>query len=104
MSDSPVTYPDRIEIVPLSRPPAATVRVPGSKSITNRALVLGALSAGSMPCELRGALRSEDTEVMIGGLRTLGYRIDVDWPQDLVRVDREEGRLVPRDHADLFVA
>ena len=36
-------YPDKLEITPLSRPPSATVRVPGSKSITNRALVLAAL-------------------------------------------------------------
>ena len=43
----------------------ATVRVPGSKSITNRALVLAALAASGVGCELRGVLRSEDTEVMI---------------------------------------
>ena len=38
-------YPRQIEIVPLAKPPHATVRVPGSKSITNRALVLAALTA-----------------------------------------------------------
>ena len=37
-------YPDKLEIVPLKKPPHATIRVPGSKSITNRALVLAALS------------------------------------------------------------
>ena len=46
---------DRLEIVPLTKPPCATVRVPGSKSITNRALVLGGSSelALSMPPDRR---------------------------------------------------
>ncbi len=69
MSSIP-SYPDKLEITPLSRPPSATVRVPGSKSITNRALMLAALSGNSgYDCELRGALRSEDTEVMCDALR-----------------------------------
>ena len=38
-----MSFPESLEIIPLSRPPSATVRVPGSKSITNRALVLAAL-------------------------------------------------------------
>jgi 5-enolpyruvylshikimate-3-phosphate synthase len=50
----------------------ATVTVPGSKSITNRALVLAALASRSGPCVLEGALRSEDTDVMIDSLRRLG--------------------------------
>ena len=48
---------DRLEIVPLTKPPSATVRVPGSKSITNRALVLAALQSGIQDCTLLGALR-----------------------------------------------
>ncbi len=80
------------------------MRVPGSKSITNRALVLGALSAGSMPCELRNVLRSEDTEVMMEGLRALGCKVETDWQRGIVRVDRDEGPDVPAQRADLFVA
>ena len=48
--------------------------VPGSKSETNRALVLAALSDG--PSALTGALASRDSELMIGALRQLGVRID----------------------------
>lgn len=53
----------------------ACVGVPGSKSITNRALVLAALAEGET--ELRGALWSEDTQVMIECLRHLGYMIQL---------------------------
>ena len=71
MADGAPSYPDKLEIVPLQRPPRAAVTVPGSKSITNRALVLAALTARTAPCALRGALRSEDTEVMMESLRRL---------------------------------
>lgn len=55
-------------------PLAATVEVPGSKSLTNRYLVLAALADG--PSVLRGALRSRDTELMGAALRGLGVRLD----------------------------
>ena len=51
----------------------ASVRVPGSKSLTNRALVLAALA--DSPSTLTGTLRSRDTELMIGALRSLGAHI-----------------------------
>ncbi len=56
------------------RPVHATVRVPGSKSLTNRALVLAALADGSST--VRGALLSRDTELMVGALGALGCAID----------------------------
>ncbi len=58
-------------------PVAATVTVPGSKSQTNRALVLSALAAShGGVSSISGALRSRDTDLMIGALQTLGLRID----------------------------
>ena len=54
-------------------PLAARVEVPGSKSLTNRLLVLAALADG--PGVIRGALRSRDTDLMIAGLRALGAEI-----------------------------
>ncbi|OBH01202.1 3-phosphoshikimate 1-carboxyvinyltransferase [Mycobacterium sp. E2699] len=56
----------------------ATVTVAGSKSQTNRALVLAALAAaqGGGTSTITGALRSRDTDLMIGALRTLGLRVD----------------------------
>jgi 3-phosphoshikimate 1-carboxyvinyltransferase len=68
--------PDLIEIVPLDKPVRAEITVPGSKSITNRALVLAALAEGETT--LRGALWSEDTEVMTAALRVLGFEIGVE--------------------------
>ena len=68
--------PDLIEIVPLDRPVRAEVTVPGSKSITNRALVLAALSEGEKI--LQGALWSEDTQEMVGALQKLGFQIKVE--------------------------
>ncbi|WP_418276243.1 3-phosphoshikimate 1-carboxyvinyltransferase [Isoptericola jiangsuensis] len=51
----------------------AVVEIPGSKSLTNRLLVLAALAEG--PGTLRGALRSRDADLMIGALRALGTTI-----------------------------
>ncbi|WP_171247358.1 3-phosphoshikimate 1-carboxyvinyltransferase [Isoptericola sediminis] len=51
----------------------STVEVPGSKSLTNRLLVLAALADG--PGTLRGALRSRDADLMIAALRSLGATI-----------------------------
>lgn len=74
-----MSSPSTLEIEPLPRPPRATVRVPGSKSITNRGLVLGALSSWWGNARLDNALQSEDTEVMVEALRTLGFRVTADW-------------------------
>lgn len=54
----------------------ATVTIPGSKSLSNRYLILAALS--SRPVRLVGLLRSRDTELMMGALAALGVRCDVD--------------------------
>src|SRR5580765_3486402 len=67
--------PDLIEIVPLDRPVHAEITVPGSKSITNRALILAALANGETT--LQGALWSEDTQVMADGLQKLGFEVEV---------------------------
>src|SRR5512145_2658042 len=68
--------PEIIEIVPPRLPLNARVAVPGSKSITNRALILAALQDGETV--LKGALWSEDTQVMVDCLRELGFMINVD--------------------------
>ena len=67
--------PDLIEIVPSSRRTDATIVLPGSKSLTNRALILAALA--SNPVVLRGALWSEDTQAMVDCLKRLGFGIAV---------------------------
>ena len=70
-----MSLPPLIEIVPLTSPVRAEITVPGSKSITNRALILAALADGRTT--LRGALWSEDTQVMTDCLRALGFTVDV---------------------------
>jgi len=57
-------------------PVRGTVEVPGSKSMTNRALVLAALADG--PSRLVGALVSRDTALMEAGLRSLGVSVELD--------------------------
>jgi 3-phosphoshikimate 1-carboxyvinyltransferase len=61
-----------------STPVHATVTVPGSKSQTNRTLLLAALAAaqGEGSSTVSGALRSRDTDLMIGALQTLGLQVD----------------------------
>src|SRR5262245_55775811 len=89
-----------ITMQPVARPIRGTIRPPGSKSITNRALVCAALAKGTST--LTGALDSEDTQVMIECLRKLGISIE----------SRDEGQLlivhgcggtIPATSADLFV-
>lgn len=70
-----MSLPELIEIVPLARPVRAVVTVPGSKSVTNRALVLAALASGTSVLE--GALWSEDTQIMVEALTRLGFELDV---------------------------
>lgn len=68
-------YPSEIRVQPWDGPPPrAVVLVPGSKSLTNRALVVAALAQG--PSRLTGALDSEDTQVMIAALRSLGISVE----------------------------
>lgn len=67
----------RVEIVPPGRPLIGTVTVPGSKSITNRALLVAALAKGRS--RLSGVLVSDDTRYMATALRGMGVAItDVD--------------------------
>jgi 3-phosphoshikimate 1-carboxyvinyltransferase len=71
-----MALPELIEIVPLDKPVRAEITVPGSKSITNRALILAALADGEVT--LTGALWSEDTQIMVECLQKLGFEIRVE--------------------------
>ena len=104
MSSDLPTYHEKLTIVPLTEPPWTEVRVPGSKSISNRALVLAALTGDSFPGNLQGMLRSEDTEVMIMALRALSFKVETDWQKSSVSVFRGEGELIPANSGNLFLA
>jgi 3-phosphoshikimate 1-carboxyvinyltransferase len=98
-------YPDKLEIVPLKKPPHATVRVPGSKSITNRALVLAALSEPGEGSELHNVADCEDSHIMVDALRELGFRINEDWQNLTLQVRRhKETNRIPARAATLLLA
>lgn len=66
---------DPFPIIPFSQAPKGTLHLPGSKSITNRALILAALSSNRI--EIHNALISEDTLIMVEALKALGFAIEV---------------------------
>jgi 3-phosphoshikimate 1-carboxyvinyltransferase len=70
------------------------VTVPGSKSLTNRALVLAALATAQGPSTVGGALRSRDTDLMINAIRSLGVTVAGDGTELTV-----SGRISPADNA-----
>src|SRR3954466_10839754 len=94
-------YPPELPISPLAKPPQARVRVPGSKSLTNRALIVAALADG--PSTLTGALDSEDTRVMVESLRRLGIDVMHDHAAATIGVSGCCGR-IPVANAELYVA
>ncbi len=92
--------PDLLPIQPFTRPARGNVTLPGSKSLTNRALLLAALCR--KPVLLTGALFSEDTRLMVEALRQLGFTIEDDATALTVRVSGQaSGFSVPE--TDLLV-
>jgi 3-phosphoshikimate 1-carboxyvinyltransferase len=95
-------YPDEITLERWTSPPRkARVRVPGSKSLTNRALIVAALAKGQST--LTGALDSDDTRVMVDSLRRLGIGVVHTTDDATIRVEGCDGSIPVRE-ADLYVA
>lgn len=92
--------PDLLPIPPFTRPARGKITLPGSKSLTNRALLLAALC--DQPVTLTGALFSEDTELMAEALRRLGFAVHADAGAETLRVS-EQGRAFAGGRAELFV-
>src|SRR3954471_16164689 len=84
---------------PIPAPFTATVTPPGSKSLTNRALVLAALADGI--CDLSNVLFADDTLVMLEGLTRLGFHLVIDHDARTVRVHGRGGH-VDRTSAEIF--
>jgi 3-phosphoshikimate 1-carboxyvinyltransferase len=93
-------YPPLLAPRQAGRPLDANVSVPGSKSITNRALLTAALADGAS--ELRGALHSDDTRYMAAALNALGVTVESDETSGLFTVNGSGGTF-PASEADLFV-
>ena len=88
-----------VRLDPITQPFKATFSPPGSKSLTNRALVLAALADGT--CELSNVLFADDTLVMLENLQRLGFHLDIEHDARIVRVHGRGGR-IERESAELF--
>lgn len=85
---------------PFGKPPAIDVVVPGSKSITNRALLIAALADGESV--LQGVLFSDDSRVFMEALKTLGFPVDIDEENAVVKVTGLGGK-IPEKKASVYV-
>jgi 3-phosphoshikimate 1-carboxyvinyltransferase len=92
--------PTTIEISPANGPVRGTVRPPGSKSLTNRALIVAALAEGRTL--LTGVLDSQDTQVMVESLRRLGIQLEHDPAAATITIGGCRG-MPPAKTAELFL-
>ncbi|HVN90759.1 MAG TPA: 3-phosphoshikimate 1-carboxyvinyltransferase [Candidatus Binataceae bacterium] len=89
---------DTIEIAVARGPLHATIRPPGSKSITNRAMLLAAMATG--PSVITDALLSDDTQRMAEALRLLGFTVQVEEGERRIMVEGHGGA-IPSSAASL---
>ena len=89
---------EKLTVVPFKDFVRASVLPVGSKSITNRALILAAIKGGK--CKITGALFSRDTEIMMSCLQKLGFEVSADKITKTIEIS---GRSIVNDTADLFV-
>lgn len=91
---------DAYEVTPVTGPVRGSIRPPGSKSLTNRALITAALANGTS--RLTGVLDSEDTRVMVESLRRLGIAVEHDADACSMRVSGCSGKPTSSE-ADLWL-
>ncbi len=89
-----------LEIKPVPHPLNATVRVPGSKSLTNRALLISSLASGTT--RLTDALFSDDSRYFAKALQVLGFDVQLDEANCEMRVTGLGGK-IPSNKAELFI-
>ena len=94
------TLPSSLRIPPIHHPLNATVRVPGSKSLTNRALLIAALANGTT--KITNALFSDDSKYFANALQTLGFDIQLDEVNHSMIVTGLGGK-IPAKKAELFI-
>jgi 3-phosphoshikimate 1-carboxyvinyltransferase len=94
------TFPAELEVMPLERPPDATIRVPGSKSVTNRALIIAALADGFST--IVNPLFSDDSFWLMDALVRLGVDVHADGERGEVCVSGQSGEIYASG-VDLFV-
>jgi 3-phosphoshikimate 1-carboxyvinyltransferase len=89
-----------MQIIPVNHPLHATVRVPGSKSLTNRSLLIASLANGRT-C-LTNALFSDDSRYFAEALQTLGFDVRLDEVCHEMTVTGLGGK-IPANQAELFI-
>lgn len=89
-----------LEIQPVGHPLNATVRVPGSKSMTNRALLISVLANGSTT--LTNALFSDDSRYFANAIQTLGFNVKFDPDRTEMKVTGLGGQ-IPAKKAELYI-
>ena len=94
------TLPAQLEVTPLENPPDATIRVPGSKSVTNRALIIAALAEGRS--RILNPLFSDDSFWLMNALVRLGIGVSADREKGEVYVSGQGGGF-DASGVDLFV-
>src|SRR5215468_3409417 len=95
-----LTTTSSLTIKPIDHPLNATVCVPGSKSLTNRALLIAALANGKT--YLTNALFSDDSKYFANALKTLGFDVQLDEVNHSITVMGLGGK-IPAKKAELFI-
>lgn len=95
-----LTTSSPLVIKPIPHPLHATVRVPGSKSLTNRALLIAALANGTT--HLTNALFSDDSKYFASALKTLGFDVQLDETDRSMTITGLGGK-IPAKKAELFI-
>ena len=90
-----ISLPASLPIQPFPRPVRGRVTLPGSKSITNRALILAALSSRTVT--LQGALFSRDTRIMVAALQALGFTVQADEAMRTITITGRGGEIPARE-------
>ena len=93
-------FPDELEIRTLDRPIDATVRVPGSKSVTNRALIVAALADGTST--ILNPLFSDDSYWLMNALNQLGFPVYADLSKAEIRIEGQASK-IPKTEAEIYV-
>ena len=93
-------FPEELEIQPLDHPVDATVQIPGSKSVTNRALLVAALADGTSG--IQNPLFSDDSYWLLDSLTRLGFTSHADREAGSVKIQGQRG-IIPKGGVELYV-
>lgn len=96
-----LSLPAQLRILPFTQPVYGAVEIPGSKSLTNRALLLAALC--EKPVTLTGGLFSDDTKLMAAALRALGYTVTENADAKTIAVENQSAAFQSSEPVELFV-